>query len=39
MLNHWLIEKKNAIARKKELWRNNLETYLNKQLNSNRKLK
>nr|DAN13339.1 MAG TPA: hypothetical protein [Caudoviricetes sp.]DAO06373.1 MAG TPA: hypothetical protein [Caudoviricetes sp.]DAY13097.1 MAG TPA: hypothetical protein [Caudoviricetes sp.] len=28
MLNHWLIEKKNAIARKKELWRNNLETIL-----------
>nr|DAQ73801.1 MAG TPA: hypothetical protein [Caudoviricetes sp.] len=28
MLNHWLIEKKNAIARKKKLWRNNLETIL-----------
>nr|DAR03232.1 MAG TPA: hypothetical protein [Caudoviricetes sp.] len=22
VLNHWLIEKKNAIARKKKLWRN-----------------
>ena len=39
MLNHWLIEKKNAIARKKELWRNNLETYLEQAIKFKQEMK
>ena len=39
MLNHWLIEKKNAIARKKELWRNNLETYLEQAIKFKQEIK